>query len=117
MPDYTYPYERAAMRGDPMPDDLDIVDQLTFLSLRELYSQVRAGKIDRETGSQEKGKLRYQHDLWEGRLRLKERLAQHSVDMFKAVEGAANAYAKDRTLENADRIYKALYKMEVKDEQ
>lgn len=109
MADYTYPYERAAMRGDEMPDSLDIVDQLNFLCLRSLYAQNRAGIIDRTVGSAEKAKLRRQRDFWEQRLFFREKLAKHCVEMFQAVEAAANAYAKDRTLENADRLYRAVY--------
>ena len=43
---------------------------------------------------------------------LRERVVQHSVEMLKAVELAANAYAKERTLENADRLYQAIYGVE-----
>lgn len=109
MAEFTYPYERPAMRGDEMPDGLDMVDQLNFLCLRQLYAQKWAGVIDRTTGSREKAKLRYQRDLWERKLMLRERVVQHSVKMIKAVELAANTYAKDRTLENADKLYQAIY--------
>lgn len=109
MAEYTYSYERAAMRGDEMPDSLDIVDQLNFLCLRQLYAQNRAGIIDRTVGSAEKAKLRRQRDLWTERLLFREKLAQHCVEMYRAMEAAANAYAKDRTLENADRLYRAVY--------
>ena len=112
MAEYTYPYERAAMLGEEMPDGLDMVDQLNFLCLRSLYAQKRSGVIDRATGSREKVKLRYQRDLWEQRLLSREKLAQHCVELFRDVEGAANAYAKERTLENADRLYRALYGVE-----
>lgn len=113
MAELTYPYEQAAMRGEEMPKGLNIVDQLIFLSLRDLYAQKRAGIIDREIGSREKAKLRYQRDLWEGRLMLGEKLAQKSAKMFKEVEAAASAYARERTLERADEIYRALYGMDV----
>ena len=112
MAEFTYSYERAAMLGDEMPDSLNMVDQLNFLCLRQLYAQKRAGVIDRATGSREKAKLRYQRDLWERKLMMRERVVRHSVEMFKAVEFAANTYAKDRTLENADKLYQAIYGME-----
>ena len=112
MPEFTYSYERAAMHGEEMPDGLDVVDQLNFLCLRSLYAQARNGVIDRETGSREKAKLGYRRDWWERKLMLRERVVQHSVEMLKAVELEANAYAKERTLENADRLYQALYGME-----
>lgn len=113
MAEFTYPYECAAMRGDEMPDGLELPDQLNFLCLRNLYAQNRAGIIDRSVGSAEKKKLRYQRDLWERRLLSKEKLAQHCAKMYKDVEAATSAYAKERTLEHADEIYQALYGMEV----
>lgn len=113
MAEFIYPYERAAMRGDEMPDGLDMVDQLNFLCLRQLYAQKRAGIIDRATGSAEKARLRYQRDLWERKLMLQERVVQRSVEMLKGVEAGANAYARDRTIENADKLYRALYGMDV----
>lgn len=109
MADLAYPYERAAMLGEEMPGGLDLVDQLCFLSLRGLYAQVRSGAIDRAAGSREKAELVYRHDLWERKLMLRERVVERSAGLFRAVELAANAYAKERTLENADRLYHALY--------
>lgn len=113
MANFTYPYERAAMRGEEMPDGLDMVDQLNFLCLRSLYGQVHSGTIDRATGSREKGRLIYQRNLWERKLMLQERMVRRSAELFRSVELAANAYAKERTLENADRLYHALYGIEV----
>lgn len=109
MADFTYPYERAAMLGEEMPNGLDQVDQLNFLSLRSLYAQVRGGTIDRAAGSREKARLTYQRDLWARKLMIREGIVNRSVELFKAVELAASAYAKERTIENADRLYWALY--------
>lgn len=95
-----------------MPDGLDIVDQLNFLCLRSLYAQVGNGVVDRATGSEEKARLGYQRSWWKRKLMIRERAVQRSVEMLKAVELAANAYAKVRTLENADRLYRAVYGME-----
>lgn len=52
--------------------------------------------------------------LREQRLLSRERLAQHCAKMFRDVEAAANAYAKERTLENANRLYQALYGTKVR---
>jgi len=107
--DFTYPYEREAMLGGEMPDGLELLDQLTFLALRSLYAQKRGGVIDRETGSREKGKLRYQRDILCRKLGAKEDMAIRSARFFQDVECAANAYAKNRTLENADKLYRVVY--------
>ena len=114
MAEYTYPYERAAMLAEEMPDGLDLVDQLNFLCLRALYAQVRNGTVSRETGSREKAKLGYRRDWWGRKLMIRERAVESSVRQLRAVELAASAYAKERTPENADRMYRALYGAEAR---
>jgi len=106
-------YERAAMRGDPMPDGLSAPDQWMYRCLVLLYDSAKRGIIDRETGRADKGRLAYQRDLLERKFRIGEDLVTHSAQMFKAVESAANAYVKERTLENADRLYEAIYSVPV----
>ena len=39
--------ERTAMRGEPMPGGLSLVNQVYFQGLKYLYAQFRAGFIDR----------------------------------------------------------------------
>ena len=92
-----------------MPEGLSAPDQWMFRCLVLLYDSAKRGIIDRETGRADKGKLAYQRGLMEEKFRSKERIVEASVRMIKAVEAAANAYAKDRTLENADRLYEAIY--------
>ena len=106
------PYERAAMHGLEMPDGLDLLDQYMFLSLRLLYSSHKKGAISREVGQIEKGKLMHQYSIAQNRFRFEADKAESFSSQRMRVESAANAYAKDRTLDNADRIYKALYGME-----
>lgn len=100
--------ERLAMRGEPMPEGLSLTDQRFFQSLSLLYARYRAGFIDRAAGSREKGQILYQRDL-EGRQReMDDKLIRHHVELTRAIEGAQNAYRKERTLENADRLSAAL---------
>lgn len=110
-PRFTYPYEQAAMRGEEMPNGLSLPDQLMFLALRQLYVQKRSGAIDRDTGSREKAKLGYQRERLCRKLGIQEGLVLYSARFFKAVEGAASAYAKNRTLANADELYRVVYRM------
>ena len=96
--------ERIAMRGGPMPDGLNLTDQRFFQGISYLYARYRAGFIDREAGSREKGQILYQRDL-EGRQReMDGKLIKHHAEQTRAVEAAQIAYQKDRTLENADRL-------------
>lgn len=107
-----FPYERAAMSGLEMPDGLDAVDQWMYLSLRLLYESKKKGIISREVGRAEKGKLAHQRTILEQKFKMREQLVSACSERTIRVEAAANAYAKDRTLENADKLYKARYGME-----
>jgi hypothetical protein len=48
------PYERVAMSGGEMPDDLEWYDRQMFLMLRTLYWQYKQGIVDRGTATREK---------------------------------------------------------------
>ena len=106
------PYERAAMHGLEMPDGLSLLDQYMFLALRLLYQSHKKGAISREVGQIEKGKLMHQYGMAKSRFRFEADKSDTFAEQRKRIEGAANAYAKNRTLGNADRLYKALYGME-----
>lgn len=47
----------AATPGSEMPDGLNVGEQLLFLTLRELYSNFRAGAVNRERGHREKQRI------------------------------------------------------------
>ena len=106
------PYERAAMNGLEMPEGLDPADQWMFLSLRLLYESNKKGIISREVGRIEKGRLAHQRSVMEQKFGMREKLVQSCVERTVRIESAANDYARNRTLENADKLYKALYGME-----
>jgi hypothetical protein len=94
------PYEKIAMAGGEMPDNLSSADQQMFLELRLLYKSHKMGIIDRDTAKKEKIKL------------LNEYKANVIVDSFCKqwaqqhikTEKARQEYRKNRTLENADAI-------------
>lgn len=94
------PYERIAMAGGEMPDDLVWYDRQMFLQLRMLYHQYKAGVISREIASREKRKLLRDYDLNKC---LDNTTGQIAKIMVKTEE-ARVAYRKNRTLENADAI-------------
>lgn len=104
-------YEKEAYRGDPVPDGLDVLDTFAFLSLRHIYAQLRRGDITRSQAERDKGRLCYVLDREKRSAASNRRLAEQSVKMFKNIEGAANAYGRERTVENADRLYEAIYRV------
>ena len=111
MADLTFSWERSAMENGDMPDGLPLEEQMAFQAVAHLYGRYRLKLINRETGHIEKGKIRYALDLRKRQADTDRRLAKHHADMLRDMEGAANSYAKNRTLENADRLYQVIYGM------
>lgn len=106
-------YEKEAYRGDPVPDGLDVLDMFAFLSLRSIYAQLRKGEITRSQAERDKGKLCYVLDREKRGAASDRRLVEQSAKMFKDIEGAANAYGRERTVENANRLYEAICRIKL----
>ena len=105
-------YERMAMNGEPMPTDLSLPYQLYYQTLVVLYGRYRRREISKEQAASEKSAARHGANVAFDKLDRAELFSERSAKMTIRIEGAANAYAKNRTLENADKLYKALYGME-----
>lgn len=99
------------MENAEMPDGLSSEEQMAWQAVAHLYGRYRLKLITRETGHVEKGKIKYALELRKRQADMDRRLARHHSDMLRDMEGAANAYQKERTLENADRLYEVIYGM------
>ena len=99
-----FPFEKDAEQGLPMPDDLDLPDQMAYRFLVGLYRDMRTGTITREQAVVDKGKMTYQHSFAKNILKSSSIMGSWWADAHKRVEAAQIAYQKDRTLENADRL-------------
>lgn len=104
-------YEKQACRGDCVPEGLGVLDTFGFLALRAIYAQLRKGEITRSQAEQDKGRLCYVLDKEKRAAASDRRLTEQSVKMFRDIEGAANAYGRERSLEHADRLYEAVYRL------
>ena len=98
-------YEKDAMHGYELPDGLQLHDQLMYMALRSLYRQHRAGILSRDQAVREKKKLLESYR----QLKFRVDLANQHFRVLKAVEENTSRYAKDRTLENADKMYADFY--------
>lgn len=103
-----FPYEKEAANGDQIPDGLSLVDQVAFRFLRSMYRDIRTSVQTREQAIEEKGKMTYQYDKEKRSMEHWSKMGQYWAEKYKAVESAQNAYRKERTLENADRLIAAL---------
>lgn len=99
--------EKKAMRGEPMPKDLCVSEQLAFLSLRNLYERYRLKRISSEDAKVEKQII---YNTLRSNL-VHEDLLQYTREMWMRIETAGTKYAKEPTIENADEFYSAVYKL------
>lgn len=93
-------YEKIAMSGGEMPDNMDSSDQLMFLKLRLLYDSYKRGVLNREQAKREKAKILKEYEL---------DCAMHKlgirwVTMIGETEKARIEYRKKRTIESADKL-------------
>lgn len=56
----------------------------------------------------EKGQMTYSYEKAKKEMESWSKMGRYWTDKYKAVEAAQNAYLKNRTLENADRLSAAL---------
>jgi len=108
MAEFSLPYEKEAMHGDPMPDDLCIYDQAAFQALRNLYQSYRGKVIDRETASAEKQKILKALDDATKQAIFQDNLAYHQAEVNRLTETAKAAVRKDPTPENALQLVRVL---------
>lgn len=64
---------------------------------------------ERELAAQEKRELIRTYNEWFKRSAFERECRQCAVRLWREVEGAGNRYAKERTLEHADGLYRAVY--------
>lgn len=101
-----FAYEREAAEGRSTPDGLPASDTAAYMALRALYMQYSAGLIDREAARAEKAEIAKAYAA----LRSREEFLMRESDALRGRIGAASeAYRREPTRENADRLYAAFW--------
>lgn len=91
------PNERLAMTGAPMPDGLEMPEQMLYQALANLYGRFRANWTNKETATNEKRKIADAYHWYK-----KDFETSYSwIWILHNVELAVSAYRKDPTPENA----------------
>lgn len=98
---FEWPWERAAMHGDEMPEDLSLPDQAAFTAMRNIYSAYRDKKLNREQASREKKLIRYQYESDKQSFEFTSSWAQRYAALMRDSELARTACRKNPTSENA----------------
>lgn len=103
-----FDYEQQAMRNEPMPDGMTAYDSLVYTFLRNLYWSLHNGVITREQGQAEKDKTLGRFEKMNAARELERRCWENSAKRTTSVDRAMMMYQKERSLENADRLYQRL---------
>lgn len=101
---YSFPWEQAAMRGDELPDNLPLPDQMAYTAMRNIYRAYHQKSISRDKAVAEKRKIRRTYEQARETLAFEGRLAKHMARLMKDTEAARTACRKEPTAENALRL-------------
>ena len=99
------PYERLAMRGEPMPEGLDFADVQMFQALSSVYRRFYLNEISRDAAAIEKRALL---DAYED-LKRYTKMFTEVAKLWPRAEQSAIAFRKDPTVANGVRLYNAIY--------
>ena len=101
-------FEKDAMRGEPLPKGLDVADSCLYIALKNLYSMYRQGLISRKDATEEKKRLMQNWTADKSKI---EFLNRESDELRNKICEAAETYKNVPCVENADRLYAALYNL------
>lgn len=102
-------FEKAAMSGDPMPKGLRGLERIQYLTLSHLYRLYHSGSITREEAVAEKRLLMKDCADAERIVAFDKRMMESMVNLWVTIGYWHGRYARERTLENADNLSKAIY--------
>ena len=103
-----FPFERDAMKGEPLPPKLDIADSCLYIALKNLYAMYHSKLISRENATEEKRRLIYN---WTTDTSKIEFLNRDSEALRDKISVASEDYKKNPCIENADKLYAAFYNL------
>ena len=103
-----FTFERMAMKGDPLPKDLDIADSCLYVALKNLYAMYYEKLISRSAATEEKKTL--VRNWKEDKSKL-EFLYRDSKALNEKIGSASKEYKSNPCLETADKLYAAFYNL------
>lgn len=106
-----WPWERDAMHGAPMPSGLGLEDQLAYQAVSLLYQRFANYRLSREQAAAEKEQIRREYRKRMESKAFADRLCSFTVQLWKDIEGASAEYSKHPSIEAADRLIQAIYKV------
>lgn len=102
--------EDIAFNGGPMPDLRSQAQCVLFQAFRNLYSYAKRVNMSPEQGRREKNEILKAYEI----NRFLEDMQEKDIQTRKRVELAAAEYAKNPSVETADKFYEAFYRVKRK---
>lgn len=101
-------FEKDAMRGEPLTKGLDVADGCLYIALKNLYAMYRHGLISRKDASEEKKRLMQNWTTDKSKI---EFLNRNFGALREKIGMASEDYKNNPCVENADKLYAALYNL------
>ena len=101
-------FEKDAMHGEPLPKGLDVADSCLYIALKNLYAMYRQGLISRKDASEEKKRLLQNWITEKSKIDF---LNRKSDELRNKIGDASEKYKNAPCIENADKLYAALYNL------
>lgn len=102
--------EDIAFNGGPMPDLRSQAQCVLFQAFRNLYSYAKRVNMPPAQGRREKNEILKAYEI----NRFLEDMQEKDIQTRKRVELAAAEYAKNPSVETADKFYEAFYRVKRK---
>lgn len=105
---FTFPWEKAAMHGEELPEGLSLPDQMAYTCLRNIYFLYYNKTTSRDQAAAEKQRVRVQWERAASAAEFERKLSVHHARVIRETEAAKTACRKDPTAENALRLCNAI---------
>ena len=97
---------------DVLPDRMDVwsdTTQLLYYRLRDMYRAFKSGTITKQQGETQKAQIIRQTERADRDINDLLSQVRHHAELWKRIEHTGTMYAQNRTLDNADRFFEAVY--------
>lgn len=102
--------EDIAFNGGQMPDLRSQAQCVLFQAFRNLYDYAKRVQMPPEQGRREKHEIMQAYKI----NRFLEEVEEATIQMWKRIEASSTEYAKEPSVENADKLYEAIYRVKRK---
>lgn len=97
-------------------EKLPLAEMLLWYRLRDIYKSFADKTISKERAAEQKQKAVKLYGEDSAAEKETERYMAYHAELWRSIEAAANAYTKEKTIENADKFMEAVYGVKMNEE-